>query len=189
MPGRAPASETDVDATTGCEERAVAPLAAVPCKRGSPSRALSPDERQGVLDLLHEAENIDKSPEAVLAGLLDQGRYLCSIRTARRILGACGEIRKRRAQRVHPTYARPELMATGPRQVWAWDITYLRGPRKGVNCYLFVIVDIYSRYVVEWLLGQHESTVLANQRIEETFRKEGVLPSELARPTGSGAFR
>ena len=148
-------------------------------RRRSSPRALSPAERQELLDLCHREDNVDKSPEAILAELLDQGRYLCSVRTARRILVAAGEIKERRPQRAHPTYARPELMATGPRQVWTWDITYLRGPRKGVYYYLYVILDIYSRYVVGWLLGQVESTDLAHQLIEEIFRKEGVLPGEL----------
>lgn len=116
-------------------------------------RALSAAERQAVLDVLHSERFQDQSPAAVYATLLDEGIYLGSIRTFYRILHQTGEVRERRAQATHPARVKPELMADAPRQVWSWDITKLKGPEKWTYYYLYVLIDIYSRYVVGWLLA------------------------------------
>ena len=103
---------------------------AAPQPRSKPGRTLGPDERQTVLDVLHAPRFADEPPAEVYARLLDEGRYLCSVRTMYRILGALGEVNERRNQRVHPVYAKPELLATGPNEVWSWDITKLKGHAK-----------------------------------------------------------
>ena len=105
-------------------------LAITPRIRTIPARALRPEERAQVLAVLHEERFQDRSPAAIQATLLDQGQYLCSTRTMYRILEQEGESRERREQRIHPPYKKPELLATGPNQVWSWDITKLRGPVK-----------------------------------------------------------
>jgi putative transposase len=111
--------------------------------------------------------------------LLDEGRYLCSIRTFYRLLESHDEIRGRRNQLRHPSYQRPELLATAPNQVWSWDITKLRGPIKGSNYSLYVILDIYSRYVVGWLVAEGESKALAERFIRETIAKYSIPPGQL----------
>ncbi len=105
-------------------------------------------ERQQVLDLLHSQRFVDKAPQEVYASLLDEGTYLCSVRSMYRILDQAREVRERRNQLRHPCYKKPELLATGPNQVWSWDITKLFGPAKGTYFHLYVILDIFSRYVV-----------------------------------------
>jgi putative transposase len=151
-----------------------ATLAPPPPRRPSP-RALSPEERQGVLDVLHSEPFLDQAPAEVYAALLDQGRYLCSIRTMYRILETRQEIRERRDQLRHPNYPKPQLLATAPRQVWSWDITKLLGPVKWTYFHLYVILDIFSRYVVGWMLAHRESDDLAERLIRETIVKEGIL--------------
>jgi putative transposase len=113
--------------------------------RPSPARALDVGERKAVLELLHSERFVDRSPSEVYATLLDEGIYLCSIRTMYRILEENGEVRERRDQLRHPEYQKPELLATGPNQVWSWDITKLLGPVKWTYFYLYVILDIFSR--------------------------------------------
>jgi putative transposase len=142
-------------------------------------RALSSEERERVLSVLNAPEFVDKSPAAVWAELLDRKTYLCSIRTMYRILLAADEVRERRDHLRHPTYVKPELVATRPNQVWSWDITKLLGPTKWTYYYLYVILDIFSRYVVGWMLAQRESAALAKRLIQETCLKEGVDTSEL----------
>ena len=132
-----------------------------PSKRPSPPRALSSDERQGVLDILHTDRFVDKAPYEVYATLLDEGQYHCSIRTMYRILDDNKEIKERRNQLSHPVYQKPELLATAPNQVWSWDITKLLGPVKWTYFYLYVIMDIFSRYVVGWMIAPAESAILA----------------------------
>ncbi len=124
-----------------------APEPATPLERAAPARSLSEDERAAVLLVLHEERFQDRSPAAVQATLLDEGQYLCSIRTMYRILEQEGESRERRDQLVHPAYHKPELLATAPNQLWSWDITTLRGPAKWTYFYLYVILDVFSRYV------------------------------------------
>ena len=150
-----------------------------PAARPTPPRALSKPERQEVLDSLHTKRFIDKSPTEVYATLLDEGTYLCSLRTMYRILAEAGEVRERRNQARHPKYQPPELLATAPKQVWSWDITKLRGPVKWSYYYLYVILDIFSRYVVGWMIAYRESAALAKRLIAETCEKENIQPGQL----------
>jgi putative transposase len=147
--------------------------------RPTPRRALTACERAEVLDLLHSPPFVDRAPAQVYAALLDEGMYLCSVRTMYRILGEQGESRERRDLCRRPAYARPELLATAPNQVWSWDITKLRGPRKWTYFYLYVLLDIFSRYVVGWLLAQRESAALAKELIEDSARKQRIEPGQL----------
>jgi putative transposase len=151
---------------------------AVARPRPSPPRALDPVERQGVLDLLH-ARFIDQAPAQVHATLLDEGTYLCSPRTMYRILEAAHEVKERRDQVRRPHYAAPELLATRPNDVWSWDITKLLGPAKWTYFYLYVILDIFSRYVVGWMVAPRESAALAERLIRETCAKQGIAPGQL----------
>lgn len=146
--------------------------------RSSP-RALSEHERQLVLDVLHEPRFVDRAPAAVYAALLDENRYCCSIRTMYRLLDANHEVRERRDQLRHPQYQKPELLATAPNQVWSWDITKLLGPQKWTYYYLYVILDIYSRYAVGWLLAERENADLAARLIRETCHKHDVREDQL----------
>jgi len=152
--------------------------AAVARPRPTPPRALGPLERQGVLDLLH-TRFIDQAPAQVHATLLDEGTYLCSPRTMYRVLDAAHEIKERRDQVRRPHYAAPELLATRANEVWSWDITKLLGPVKWTYFYLYVILDIFSRYVVGWMLAPHESAALAERLIAETCAKHGIRPGQL----------
>ena len=142
-------------------------------------RALSSEERETVVEVLNSERFVDLAPAAVYSILLDEGTYLCSIRTMYRILAERREVRERRNQRQHPVYTKPELLATGPNEVWSWDITKLLGPRKWTYYYLYVILDIYSRYVVGWLLAERESAGLAKRLIGETVKKYEVDEDQL----------
>lgn len=144
-----------------------------------PPRALSKGERDNVLALLHSERFVDKAPSQVYATLLDKGVYHCSIRTMYRILEEHQEVRERRAQLRHPKYTRPELLATGANQVWSWDIAKLKGPQKWSYFHLYVILDIYSRYVVGWMVAHRESAVLATKLIRASCEKEGTQKGEL----------
>jgi len=158
--------------------RPVQPKPAV-APRPKPPRALSPKERQNVLEVLHSEPFADKAPAEVYATLLDQGVYHCSIRTMYRLLDDRREVRERRNQLRHPKYLKPELVATAANQVWSWDITKLLGPVKWTYFQLYVILDIYSRYVVGWMLAHRESEHLAERLIRETIVKQGVLRDQL----------
>jgi putative transposase len=147
--------------------------------RRAHSRALAATERQTVLDLLHSPRFCDVSPAETYATLLDEGRYLASERTMYRLLAADGETGERRNQRVHPAYSKPELLATAPNQVWSWDITKLLGPAKWTYYYLYVILDIFSRYVVGWMVAYREQAVLAERLIAETAAKQQIPPAQL----------
>jgi putative transposase len=147
--------------------------------RPTPARALSADERRQTLEILHSPRFVDASPTEVHATLLDDGRYLCSVRTMYRLLASQGEVQERRNQLRHPSYRKPELLATGPNQVWSWDITKLRGPAKWVHYSLYVVLDIFSRYVVGWLLAERESELLAQRLLAETIAKYPVVSGEL----------
>jgi putative transposase len=140
---------------------------------------LLPTERKQVLDVLRSARFVDKSPAQAWATLLDEGIYYCSIRTMYRILGAHGEVKERRNQLRHPNYRRPELLAEAPNEVWTWDITKLRGPAKWTYFYLYVILDIFSRYVVGWMVAHRESAALAKRLIAETCSKQEITPEQL----------
>jgi putative transposase len=148
-------------------------------QRSSPARALSPAERCSVLAVLHEERFQNRSPAAVQATLLDEGQYFCSIRTMYRILEQEGESRERRDQLVHPSYQKHQLLATVPNQLWSWDITKLLGPAKWTYFYLYVILDVFSRYVVGWMVAHKENAELAKQFIEETIGKHEVPAGQL----------
>ena len=150
------------------------------CKpRSRPDRTLSQEEEDTVLELLNSDRFMDLTPREVYATLLDEGEYYCSWRTMYRILGKHKQVKERRRQRQHPTYTRPELLATGPNQVWSWDISKLRGPKPWSYYYLYVIIDIYSRYVVGWMIADCESSALAEKLIAETCAKQGIEPGQL----------
>jgi putative transposase len=151
----------------------------MPRKRPAPPRSLSVPEKQEVLDTLHTERFQDKAPHEVYATLLDDDRYLCSIRTMYRILDQHNEVRERRDQLRHPNYTKPELLATGPNQVWSWDITKLLGPVKWSYFYLYVILDIFSRYVVGWMVAPCESAALAEHLIGETCAKQNIQKGQL----------
>lgn len=142
--------------------------------RHRPALALSDAERTAVLGQLHAERFVDASPAAVYATLLDEGTYLASERTMYRLLASEGESGERRAQLRHPAYAKPELLAAAPNQLWSWDITKLKGPAKWTWFYLYVLLDVFSRYVPGWLLATRESGTLADRLIAETVEKEGV---------------
>jgi len=148
------------------------------CRAPSP-RALSTVERQAVLDKLHEPRFVDLAPAEVYATLLDEGTYLCSERTMYRILDENHEVRERRDQLRHPHYAAPELLATVPNQLWSWDITRLLGPAKWTYFYLYVILDVFSRYAVGWLVADGESSALAERLIAETVGRQNIRPGQL----------
>lgn len=153
--------------------------AAAPKPRPAPPRALSGEERRDVLEVLHSEPFAEKAPAETYAKLLDQGTYLCSIRTMYRVLKANQEVRERRNQLRHPAYAKPQVVATAPNQVWTWDITKLLGPAKWTYYYLYVILDIYSRYVVGWMVAHRESHYLAERLIRETLVKECICRDQL----------
>jgi putative transposase len=148
------------------------------CRRRSP-RALSPSEREQVLTALHEPRFVDQAPAEVYATLLDEDKYLCSERTMYRVLAENQEVRERRAQLRHPAYAKPQLLATAPNQLWSWDITKLLGPQKWSYFYLYVILDVFSRYVVGWMVADGESATLAKRLIEQTCERQGIRPGQL----------
>lgn len=142
-------------------------------------RALTAAEREETLAVLHSKEFADRAPAAIHATLLDQGRYLCSPRTMYRLLAAQGEVRERRHQLIHPHYQRPELLATAPNQVWSWDITKLKGLAKWTYFYLYVVLDIFSRYVVGWMVATRETAALAKQLLDESCQKQKVPMNQL----------
>ena len=152
-----------------------APLSARP----TPARALDAEELQTVRAVLNSERFQDCSPAAINATLLDEGRYLCSTRTMYRVLQQDSATRERRNQLTHPQYHKPELLATAPNQLWSWDITKLRGPVKWTYFYLYVILDVFSRYVVGWMLAPRESAELAKKLIEETCEKQNIQPGQL----------
>jgi len=158
-----------------------------PTVRAASSRALVPAERQAVLDVLHSERFVDQSPAEVQATLLEEQTYLCSTRTMYRILDAAAEVRERRNQARHPAYAKPELVATAPNQIWSWDITKLKGPIPYLYYSLYVILDLFSRYVVGWMVAGHENARLAQRLLEATCLKQGIGPHQLTIHADRGA--
>jgi len=153
--------------------------APLPGPRPTPARALTPEERTTVRQLLNSDRFVDQAPRQVYAALLDEDIYLCHWRTMYRILEAHLEVRERRDQRQHPPTVKPQLETTGPRQLWSWDITKLKGPVKWHYYYLYVIIDVYSRFVVGWLIAEVESAELAETLITTTCQREGIPPAQL----------
>jgi len=154
-------------------------LPGVPSPRPAPPLALSDIERQTLQTVLCSERFADCAPPTVYATLLDEGTYLGSVRTMYRLLAADGLLRERRNQLTHPAYVKPELLATQPNEVWSWDITKLKGPVKWTCFHLYVILDIFSRYVVGWMIALHESAQLAEQLIADTIAKQGIAPGTL----------
>jgi len=150
----------------------------VPAVRRVP-RALPPEERQQVLAVLNDDRFADLPPAEVYATLLDEGKYLCSMRTMYRILKENAQVQERRRQLQHPRYAAPELLATGPNQLWSWDITKLKGPLKWTYYYLYVLLDVFSRYVVGWMAAARESATLAQRLIQQTCERQGIAQGKL----------
>jgi putative transposase len=142
-------------------------------------RALAAAGRQAILGVLHSDRFADAAPAGVWATLLDEGTYLGSVSTFYRVLRAEGEVRERRRQATHPATVKPELMAAAPNQVWSWDITKLSGPAKWTYYYLYVIIDIFSRYVTGWMVAACESAALAEKLIDATCVKQQVSPGQL----------
>lgn len=150
-----------------------------PKPRPTPKNALQSEEREQVLQVLNSEQFQDSAPRQVYAVLLDNETYLCSVSTMYRILRANQLVRERRDQLSHPTYTKPELLATGPNELWSWDITKLRGPAKWTYYYMYAILDVFSRYVTGWLIAERESAGLAEQLIAETCAKQGIEPDQL----------
>jgi putative transposase len=153
--------------------------APVPQRERRQPRALAAAERLAILGMLHSERFADTAPAEVWATLLDEGIYLGSVSTYYRVLREAGESRERRAQATHPAAAKPELLATGPNQVYSWDITKLHGPAKWTYYYLYVILDIFSRYAVGWMVATRESAVLAEKLIAATCAKQGIGRGQL----------
>jgi len=141
--------------------------------------ALLPSEREEVLTVLHSEKFVDRAPKEIYATLLDEGIYHCSPRTMYRILEDADEVRERRQIRRLSHYEKPELLATGPNQVWSWDITKLKGPTKWSYFHLYVIIDIFSRCVVGWMVAERESSALAELLLQESCEKQGIKPGQL----------
>jgi putative transposase len=163
------------------------PKTAAPRQKTRPARALSVDERQAVLDVLNSERFMNQSPAQVWATLLDEGTNLCSVRTKYRILAENDQVRERRNQARRTPYERPELLATGPNQVWSWDITQLKAAVKGRRYYLYVILDVFSRYVVGWMLAEREDAQLAERLIEQSVQRHSVEPGRLTLHADRGA--
>ena len=155
--------------------------------RAASPRALTAPEKTVIRETLNSERFQDQSPREIYAALLDEERYLCSWRTMYRILAHNLEVRERRDQLQHPAYAKPELLATHPNQVWSWDNTKLRGPVTWTYYYLYVILDVYSRYVVGWMLADRESEDLAQELIRETCAKQGIQPGLLTLHADNGS--
>ena len=159
----------------------------VPATGFKSHRALSTEERQRALDHLHAERFVDKAPAEVYSILLDEGAYLCSVRTMYRILDQAQEVKDRRRQRSTRNYKKPELLATAPNQVWSWDITKLKGPMKWNYFYLYVIIDIFSRYVVGWMVADRENSIHATNLIGTTAERQSIVPGTLTLHSDRGA--
>jgi putative transposase len=155
------------------------PVHGPPAPRCQPPNKLSDAEFDALLDVLHSDEFVDLAPAQVWAILLDGGTYMASISTMYRVLRGEGEVHERRRQATHPARVRPELVARGPNQVWSWDISKLKGPSKGVYYDLYVIIDIFSRYVVGWMVAPTETAELAKAFIAATLKAHGITAEVL----------
>jgi transposase InsO family protein len=155
--------------------------------RPRPTRALTDTERAGVVKVMNSERFADLAPPQIYAALLDEDTYLCSVRTMYRILESLDQVRERRDQLRHPTYHRPELVATAPNQIWSWDITKLLGPEKWIYYYLYVLLDIFSRYVVAYMVASRETSELAKQLIEEGYTRQRIQPGQVTVHSDRGA--
>jgi putative transposase len=160
--------------------RFYSPKISIKKQRSKSPIALNSDENRVVLDVLHSEKYQDRAPYQVYASLLDDGIYHCSIRTMYRLLEKeHGSVKERRRQVTRPHYEKPELLATAPNQVWSWDITKLKSITKWTYFYLYVIMDIFSRYVVGWMVAHREKTALAKRLIKETCQKQQIEKDQL----------
>ena len=155
--------------------------------RSSQKRALHNAEKQRVVDVLCSQRFVDRAPAEVFYTLLDEGKYLCSERTMYRILAERGEVKERRNQLKHPAYVRPELVATAPNHVWSWDITKLQTTTKWQYFYLYVLLDLFSRYVVGWMIAHKENAALAKNLVEESVERHDIEPGMLVLHSDRGA--
>ncbi len=169
-----------------CPRAASEPVLLPKAQRGS-GRRLSEEERAELLNLLLSERFVDASPRQVYAQLLQEGAYHASYRTMYRLLHQHQAVCERRKVRRHPAYTKPELKASGHNQVWTWDITYLKTPVRGRFYYLYVVIDIYSRYVVGWMLADRECALLAHKLLQETCRKYNIVPGQLTIHADRGA--
>ena len=151
-----------------------------------PAHALSPDERATVRSVLTSESFMDRAPRQIYATLLDEGTYLCHWRTMYRILHDFTEVRERRNQRQHPVYQKPELLAVRPNQVWSWDITKLRGPAKWTHFALYTVIDIFSRFIVGWMIAERESAELARQLVATAAANQQIKPEQLTLHADNG---
>lgn len=158
-----------------------------PRERRPQPRALTPAERAGVRAVLNSPEHVDKAPATVYHDLLDDGVYLASVSTMYRVLREHDEVRERRRQATHPARVKPELVATKPNMCWSWDITKLHGPAKWTYYYLYVIIDIFSRYVVGWLIAEEESAVLAEKLLADSIAKHDIDRDQLTVHADNGS--
>ena len=148
-------------------------------ERKSPDFAYSHQEKQNILDVMNSELYMDQTPYEIFASELDRGKYLCSIRTMYRILAENDQVKERRNVKRSCNYHKPELLATQPNEVWSWDITKLKGPQKWTYFYLYVILDIFSRYVVGWMVAFRELASLATKLIEETCKRQNITPGQV----------
>jgi putative transposase len=169
--------EVDVDAPSRPVRRHEARRQAKVAR--SSARALSAKQRQALLDAVHESRFIDRSVPYIYATLLDEGRYYGSISTFYRVLRSVGEVGERRDQATRPAHLKPELCATASNQVYAWDITKLHGPRKWTYFYCYAVIDIYSRYIVGWMIADRESSALARELLQQTIKQQNADPTKL----------
>lgn len=167
--------------------RRLRPRLGPPKPRPKPARTLSQEQRLALIETLNTEHFADLSPAQIHAKLLDNGIYMASPRTMYRILDEHGQVRERRDVRRHPSYTKPRLVATAPNQVWSWDITKLLGPSKWIYYYLYVVLDLYSRLVVGWLLAERESAGLAKRLIAESYLKQGIIPGQITLHADRGA--
>lgn len=152
----------------------------------TPAHALSAEERSAIRALLNSERFMDRAPRQIYAALLDEGTYLCHWRSMYRILQDYSEVRERRNQRQHPPYHKPELLAEAPNQVWSWDITKLRGPAKWTHFALYTVLDIFSRFIVGWMIAERESAELAKHLIATAAANQHIQPEQLTLHADNG---
>ena len=164
-------------------------LPAPPAPRPTPPRAFSAAQQEEIRRQLDSPRFQDQAPRQVWARLLEEGVYLCSVRSMYRVLAACDQVRERRHQRRHPAYTKPELLATRPNELWSWDVTQLRGPAAGIWFYLYVLLDVFSRFVVGWLIAARQTQELATELLRTTCQRYGVGPQQLTVHADRGAIQ
>ena len=150
-----------------------------PVSRRRPPRKLTEEEEAMILEILNSDRFMDQAVPTVYSTLLDEEEYMCSSRTMYRILERQKQVRQRRHDREHPVYQKPELLATGPNQVWSWDITKIKGPQPWIFYNLYVVIDVFSRYVVAWAISEYESGEQARALIDAACTRQGIGPNHL----------